>query len=234
MQLRDIARLAACPIFSGIEPGELAEGLAAIPHSLKSFAEKSVVLLAGCKYTSLHILIEGEAYAEMTSDEGKVVRVESFKAVEALASAILFTPEQTLPVSVEAKTDCRFVVIPKDGLLLLCMRHQPILEALLGEIGRRVDTLTEKLKAAQFITLREKIADWLLRRCELSGSTMVHLEASRERMAELFGVARPSLSRELGALGRAGMLKLSGRDIEVLDVVALRRLRNLRSAASRR
>ncbi len=234
MQLRDIARLASCRIFSGIEPGKLAEGLAAIPHSLKSFAEKSVVLLAGCKYASLHILIEGEAYAEMTSDEGKVVRVESFKAVEALASAILFTPEQTLPVSVEAKTDCRFVVIPKDGLLLLCMRHQPILEALLGEIGRRVDTLTEKLKAAQFITLREKIADWLLRRCELSGSTMVHLEASRERMAELFGVARPSLSRELGALSQAGMLKLSGRDIEVLDVVALRRLRNSRSAASRR
>ena len=234
MQLRDIARLASCSIFSGIEPGELAESLLATPHSLKNFGGKSVILLAGCKYTSLYILIEGEAYAEMTSDEGKVVRVESFKAVEALASAILFTPQQALPVSVEAKTDCRFVIIPKDGVLRLCMRHQQVLEALFGEIGRRVDTLTEKLKAAQFITLREKIADWLLRRYELSGSTLVHLEASRERMAELFGVARPSLSRELGALSRAGMLKLSGRDIEVLDPAALRSLRNSRRTAARR
>lgn len=234
MLLRDIARLASCRIFAGIEPGELAESLAVIPTSLKSFSEKSVILLAGCKYAALYVLIEGEAHAEMTSDEGRVVRVESFRAVEALASAILFTTEQILPVSVEAKTDCRFVVIPKDSLLRLCMTHKPLLEALLGEIGARVDTLTEKLKAAQFISLRERIADWILRRCELSGSTIIHVEASRERMAELFGVARPSLSRELGVLRRFGILKLSGRDIEVLDPGALRRLRSARSPSKRR
>ena len=211
--------------------GEKPFGHTSLPQE---FAEKSVVLLAGCKYTSLYILIEGEAYAEMTSDEGKVVRVESFKSRGGPRLGHPFHAEQALPVSVEANTDCRFVIIPKDGVLRLCMRHQQLLEALLGEIGKRVDTLTEKLKAAQFITLKEKIADWLLRRYELSGSRLVHLEASRERMAELFGVARPSLSRELGALSRAGMLKLSGRDIEVLDPVALRRLRNSRQAAARR
>lgn len=234
MQLRDIARLASCDIFAGIDPGELAKSLEEIPHSLKSFSEKSLILLSGCQYSSLYVLIEGEAFAEMTSDEGKIARVESFKAVEALATAILFSPRQILPVSVEAKTDCRFVTLPKEGLLNLCMRHKPLLEALLGEIGTRVDTLTERLKAAQFVSLREKLADWLLRRHELSGATTIHVEASRERMAELFGVARPSLSRELGALQRLGLLSLSGRDIELLDIGALRRIRNSRPVLSRR
>lgn len=234
MELRDIARLASCTIFSGVDPGDLAESLAAIPHSLRSFTENSLVLLAGCKYSSLYILLEGEAWAEMTSDEGKVVRVESFKAGESLAAAILFTEGQTLPVSVEARTACRFVVIPKEGLLALCMRHKAILEALLGEMGARLATLTDRLKAAQFISLREKLADWLLRRMELSGSTGLHLEATRERMAELFGVARPSLSRELGALRRLGILEFSGKEIRIIDTGALRRLRNSRSSASSR
>ena len=234
MELRDIARLASCPIFSGLDPSDLAGSLASIPHSLRSFGENSLVLLAGCRYSSLHVLIEGEAWAEMTSDEGKVVRVESFKAGESLAAAILFTEGQTLPVSVEARTVCRFVVIPKEGLLALCMRHKAILEALLGEMGARLATLTDRLKAAQFISLREKLADWLLRRMELSGSPILRLEATRERMAELFGVARPSLSRELGALRRLGILEFSGKEIRIIDTGALRRLRNSRGPASSR
>lgn len=173
-----------------------------MPHSVKAFAANSVILLAGCRYSSLHVLIEGEAYAEMTSDEGKVVRVESFRAVEAL--------------------------------LRLCVAHKPILEALLGEIGTRVNTLTERLRAAQFVSLREKLADWLLRRCELSGSATIRLEATRERMAELFGVARPNLSRELGALRRSGILELSGREIRIRNIAALRRLRNAKSISPRR
>jgi len=234
MQLRDIALLSSCRIFRGIEPQELSVSLSAIHYSLKIFDSNSIVLLAGCKYSSLHILIEGEAYAEMTSDEGKVVRVESFKAVEALAAAILFTGEQSLPVTVIAKTGCRFITLPKEGLLALCMKHKPILEALLGEIGGRVDTLTEKLRAAQFISLRQKLADWILRRRELSGSDTIRLEATRERFAELFGVARPSLSRELGALRRLGLLEFSGREIVVKDPVALRRIRNSRATSVKR
>ena len=234
MQLRDIACLSSCRIFRDVDPRELAASLSSIPHSLKAFECNSLILLAGCRYSSLYILIEGEAYAEMTSDDGKVVRVESFKAVEALASAILFTAEQSLPVSVIAKTDCRFVALTKEGLLALCMKHKPILEALLGEIGTRVDTLTEKLKAAQFITLREKLADWILRRCELSGSDTIRLEATRERIAELFGVARPSLSRELGVLRHLGIVEFSGREIVLKDPAALRRIRNSRTLSGKR
>ncbi len=234
MELRDIARLASCPIFSGVDPGDLARSLATIPHSIRRFDENSIILLSGCKYSALYVLIEGEAWAEMTSDDGKVVRVESFRAGESLAAAILFTKGQILPVSVEAQKACRFVIIPREGLLALCMKHKAILEALLGEMGDRLSTLTDRLKAAQFISLREKLADWLLRRMELSGSPILRLEATRERMAELFGVARPSLSRELGALRQLGVLDFSGREIRITDARALRKLRNSRASSSSR
>lgn len=229
MHLRDMALLASCTLFSGLEPARLSASLADVPHSLASFRANTLILLAGCRYSALHILIEGEAFAEMTSEEGKVVRVESFKAVEALASAILFSGSQILPVSVVAKTDCRLAVIPKDGFMELCMRHKPILEALLKDIGGRLDMLTQKLKAAQFVTLREKIADWLLRRREHSGSDTIRMEATRERMAELFGVARPSLSREFGVLAKMKLLEFKGREVRILDARGLQKIRNSRS-----
>jgi CRP-like cAMP-binding protein len=228
MEQRDVARLAACMIFKGLDPRDLERSLTGLPHSTRSFESGTVVLLAGCRYAALHVLLEGKAFAEMTSDEGKVVTVESFEAGEALASGILFTPGQVLPVSVETKTPCRFAILPRETLLSLCMQHRSVLEAVLGETGARINSLTEKLKAAQFAGLREKLADWLLRRMELSGSQVIRLEATRERMAELFGVARPSLSRELGFLQRAGIVHLEGRTIRILDEQALRRLKNRR------
>ena len=133
----------------------------------------------------------------------------------------------------EAKGACRFAVIPREGLLALCMEHKAVLEALLAEVGARVQTLSEKLRASEFISLREKLADWLLRRAELSGSASVRMEATRERMAELFGVARPSLSRELGALRKLGILERSGKEIKIRDLAALRRLRNGQASGRR-
>lgn len=234
VQIRDLARLAACTIFSGVEPNDLAASLASVRYLIRLYDKGSTILTAGSAYEALYVLLEGEAWAEMTSDEGKVVQVESFKAVEAFASAILFTPRRALPVTVLAKTECRVVSIDRDGLLTLCMRHRPILEALLSEVGSRLDTLADRLRAAQFISLREKLSDWLLRRRDLSGSNIVHMEATRDRLAELFGVARPSLSRELGALQREGVLELAGKDIRILDPEALRRARSRRACADRR
>jgi Mn-dependent DtxR family transcriptional regulator len=52
------------------------------------------------------------------------------------------------------------------------------------------------------------------------------LEASKERLASLFGVARPSLSRELGEMERRGLIRVEGREIAILDEQGLRELRS--------
>jgi CRP-like cAMP-binding protein len=53
----------------------------------------------------------------------------------------------------------------------------------------------------------------------------VRLDASKERLATLFGVARPSLSRELGELQRRGLVEVRGRTIAILDPAGLMRLK---------
>ncbi|HEY9053623.1 MAG TPA: Crp/Fnr family transcriptional regulator [Rectinemataceae bacterium] len=226
MDLRDQARLCSCSLFAGIDPRS--PGFLAPLASLQPrvYTAGNMILLAGCKYSSLHILLEGEAWAEMASEEGRVVRVESFSAVEALAAAILFTPSQRLPVSVVARTTCRIVAIPKDILLDLCSRHRPVLEAILAETGSRLESLADRMRSTQFSTLKEKLADWLLRRLELAGDGSIRLEASRERMAELFGVARPSLSRTLMAMRDEGLIDFSGRIIRIRDPKSLAEIRN--------
>ncbi len=230
MDDRDLARLCLSPLFSRVEPRDLAKAFSTLSHRVASYAAGTVALLAGCAYEELRIVLEGELAAEMTATEGRTVVVETIRAPEAVATAVLFSPNHVLPVNAIARVETRLAIIPRMSLLALCTRFPPVLEALLADMGARLSALAEKLRATQFATLRERLADWILRRIDLvpqeggGKPPMIRLEASKERLASLFGVARPSLSRELLEIQRRGIIRMEGRTIIVLDVAALRAL----------
>lgn|GEM_PF-501699 len=257
MDTRDIAKLATCSLFRAIPVERFAELIRTARWQDHRYPKDSLILLQGCVYTSLYILIEGAAYAEMSDDEGRCMRVETFAPVEALASAVLFAPKPVLPVTVGAQTECRVISFPRAELLKLCMSEKSILEACLSESGSRIQFLSERLRLTRFATLRQRIADWLLRkaqagvpgadalaRAETAGrstgagqgigastgpgrrAVRVKVEPTFEKMADLMGVARPSLSRELSRMKDDGLIEIEGRVIEIPSLNALRRVRS--------
>lgn len=222
--IRDLAQLGTSPLFEGVDVTEL--GRVVVRTNVRDFAAGRVVLLAGCAYTELRVILEGRCTAEMTSGEGKTVVVETLGPGAALATAVLFSPNGRLPVTLVAKSDLRLASMPKAELLEICGRFPPVLEALLADMGRRVAFLTDKYRSLSFASLRERIADWLLRSAERRPEGLeVRLETSKERLAEVFGVARPSLSRELGEFVARGLIDMKGRRISILDEAGLQALR---------
>jgi CRP-like cAMP-binding protein len=226
MDDRNIARLSACGLFSGVEASELKKSLARGGFSVRNFEEGAVIASAGTVCSSLMVLLEGEARAQMTNDEGKTFTVEILREKEAVAAAILFSDRSIMPVTLVAVRRTSVAILERETLVNLCLAHRSVLEALLKDMGGRLVFLAEKLRALQFATLRERLADWLLRRSQLADSPLVHLETSKERLAELFGVARPSLSRELGKMEKLKCIAVDGRGIRILDRAGLGALRS--------
>jgi CRP-like cAMP-binding protein len=216
MHDRDLAVLATSPLFSGVALEELGRLLEGARLALREFGEGSVLLLAGCTYDSLWILLSGSVSAEMMSVSGRTIRIESLRAPDALASAILFAPENSLPVTVRALEETRALAIPRETIIGLCQKNRAFLLNFLADSGQRIAALSERFRLMQFATLRERLADWLLRQSLRSGSSEVTLPSSKERLAETFGVTRPSLSRELGAMARDGLISVEGRTIGIL------------------
>jgi CRP-like cAMP-binding protein len=234
MDDRDLARLASSPLFAGTEVVDLAAFLAQRRVQVQSFAPGAVVLLSGCGYEDLRVLLEGQAEAEMASGGGRTLVVETFSPPEAIATAVLFSPDPILPVTVIAKTELRLASIPKAVLLAAAAAFPPVLAALLGDMGRRLAVLAEKYRAVSFTTLRERLADWLLRQAGrypplVAGGPSrlaLRLPESKERLSASFGVARPSLSREFAWFEDRGLIAMRGRDIDILDEAALERIRD--------
>ena len=216
MRTRDLAILATSPLFKGIPVEELESLLGPAGLALRDFAAGSILLLAGSAYDSLWILFEGSVSAEMMSVSGRTIRIESIRAPEPLASGILFAPENTLPVTVRAVEDTRALALPRETVIGLCRDSRAFLLNYLADSGSRIAALSERFRLMQFATLRERVADWVLRQAMRSASSEVTLPMSKERLAETFGVTRPSLSRELGAMARDGLIAVAGRSIVIL------------------
>lgn len=203
----DVAELAAL-----LEPGAIA---------LRGFARGNILLLAGCVYEKLWILLEGSVAAEMHSPSGKALRIETIAAPEAIAAAMLFSPDAILPVTVEALEDVRAALLPRETVIRLCQRNRAFLENYLRDAGSRIAAFSERFRLLQFSTLRGRLADWLLRQATRTGRDLVVLPSSKEKLAETFGVTRPSLSREILAMDAEGLIEARGREIRIADAARL-------------
>lgn len=95
---------------------------------------------------------------------------------------------------------------------------EAIQSTLLMLFAQKTYTMNRRLRIIGGGSLREKIARYLIDRQETDGQIQL---PSREDMADYLGVARPSLSREIGNMERDGIIKAAGRSIVVKNQKAL-------------
>lgn len=217
MNRRDLLSFSVSTLCRGVDVTDLQKLLSGVECRVEKHAKGSIVLLAGSRYDSLRIILEGEVSAEMHHPNGKVVTIENIAAPDPVAPAILFAPARALPVTVVAATDCRLLVLPLETVLDLCQRDRRFLLNFLTEIGGKISLFAEKFRLLEFSSLRKRIAAYLSPRLEEGELTLAF---PKEKLAEFLSVARPSLSRELSAMVAEGILDMDGRRIRVLDRAA--------------
>ena len=64
------------------------------------------------------------------------------------------------------------------------------------------------------------MAHFLLQQAEKQKDT-IELKSTQQQLADLFGVARPSLARVFGEMQREGLIRIQKKQITILDKTAL-------------
>jgi len=211
-----LKKLTRCHLFDGIDLPELQTLID--PHGcrLRTYHEGAMVAFRGDEYNDLWIVLEGSLSAQLLDYKGKVLKVETLSPVEPIATAILFAPERVLPVTLTAETDTTLCLIPRRMILRMMQANEHFLLNYLEDSGLRLTVLAEKLRLIQFSTIREKIASYLLDLADKQSTESPSVPVSKETLAEIFGVSRPSLSREFSRMVDEGILDQEGRRIHIL------------------
>lgn len=220
--IKQIAQqLRTCRLFKDFSGQELEELLTSSNCRLIKEHKGSLLRVQGSTYRELLVLTSGRLNARFNDYSGKSMLVETLVAPTPIAAGILFSDMPSLPVTIEADTDVTLVELDR-GLLLSCFRKsETMLLEYLEDMGSKLSFLAEKVRLASMASLRQKIADYLLRMRESKRDDEFTLPYTREKMAELFSVARPSLSREFSRMSEDGLLELDGPYIRLTDVQGL-------------
>lgn len=217
MQVAHFSALKNCHLFDKMQADTITRLFSGGGCTLHSYHSGAIIAFRGDTYSDLWIIVAGRIAAEFQDYSGKVLKVETLKESEAVATSILFAPENLLPVTLTAETEVHICSIPRTRVIKLLQQEEQFLTNFLQDNGLRLSILAEKLRLVQFSSIREKIASYLLDQADKQGTDSPQLTVTKETLAEIFGVTRPSLSREFSRLCGETILSQEGRQIHILE-----------------
>lgn len=96
-----------------------------------------------------------------------------------------------------------------------CDHHKQLIQNLYESMSTKEWMAVRKLNVLGFASVQERIAAWLLQEADLNDT--VALKTNREEQADYLCVARPSLSRTLMQMQKAGLIETGRKQIRILD-----------------
>jgi CRP/FNR family transcriptional regulator, dissimilatory nitrate respiration regulator len=211
-------------LFRGIDRLALRHLLEEISYRYDQYEKNQIIVMEGESLSGQLILLRGSVRAEMVNHTGKTIKIEDIESGRLLAPAFLFAKQHIYPVSLIANEYSETVYFIKRAFLRILQLNETVLNNYLEIISGRAYFLSEKIKFLAMQTIREKTACYLLELAKRAGSDTFKLTASQAKMAELFGVTRPALTRVLRDLHENCVIRIDGKRIHLPDKKKLSKL----------
>lgn len=181
--------------------------LAGSPNSLRKYQKGDFIALQGDPCRSLYLLYKGRVKAHMENDEGKQLVIDVLDAPEILAPAFIFGTNNRFPVNVEADSLCEVLCIDRQRFLVFMHENISVMQDFIREISDRAVFLSKKLNEFALQGLKGRLLNYI----QVYGS--IH---NQQEVANIMGVARPSLARALSELIAEKKIRVNDKSIEIL------------------
>lgn len=216
-----IPLLKKCSLAHGMSDEEVRELLASAQVSLREYPKGDIVFHEGDVPHSLYILLDGEVHILKDTFSGRRIFLSEINEPGDMFGEVYEVLKQPYDMYVETITPVRLLEISSklftwDAGGELSRSALKIQRNLMRIFARKAYFMHNKLKVLASGSLREKIVRFLF--IELQGKRELELTGSREFMAAYLAVTRPSLSRELSAMQRDGIIIVEGKSIKVVDM----------------
>lgn len=210
-----------CILFRGFDKDLLDHHIRSHYLRFKSYKKGEVIVHEGDPCTAIGIVREGTLELQTIYPSGKVLTLVRLNHGDIFGEAVIFGKEPLYPITVVAVTAVEIGFIYHDQLLDLFHHYPKALNNFLMVLSNKLTTMNRKIKNLSLDTIRKRVANFLLSQYKQTGKRMFQTKLSRKAMADLMGIQRPSLSRELIKMKEDGLIDYEGETFKILDLTAL-------------
>ncbi len=213
--------LQKCSLTDGMSEAEIRELLSLAQVRIREYAKGDIVFHEGEKPHCIYILLAGEVHILKDTFSGRQIFLSEIAEAGDMFGEVYEVLEKPYDMYVEAVKPTRVLEIASRLLSFdaggeLTQSALLVQRNLMRIFARKAYFMAGKLKVLASGSLREKIVRFLFQ--HLGGDGCIELAVSREFLAAYLAVTRPSLSRELSAMQREGILAVDGKAIKVVDM----------------
>lgn len=214
MNLRQI------PLFKNLTEKDLKILEENIKIEEKTYEKGSYIFNQGDIKGDLYFLIEGSILVAKFDSNGKRSIIQNFNNKGIFGEVYAYLNEP-FDFSALVQKKSKILVIKEFRNLINEFMPKSFLINYINLISKKCLILSQKNQITNQFTLRQKIANFLLIEEE---NNKIKLKQTREELADFLSTTRPSLSRELSNMADENIIKISGKDIYILDINLLKNL----------
>ena len=223
---QDLQILSGTKLFSGFSEDALRQLLALLRPSVAALPRGRTLWRMGDHVTQAGIVLSGRVEAWQYTVSGQAVLTASHEAGGLFGDVLMSAQTIVSPVELVTAADSRILFLSLTSLLAQCAEGGAdcarLIGNLLAEISEKYWTLQRRVRCLSIPNGKQRLAFYLTSQNAVSFT----LPLTREQMAQQLGMDRCALSRLLGQLRDAGLLRWHRSSFELLRPASLLAIAN--------
>ncbi len=181
-----------------------------------NYKKGTLIVQEGDSCTSIGFVLTGHLSIQQMSLKGELLTVKMFEANDAFGAALYSSLNPKYPFTLMTLKDSQVLYIPFEQIRRMLISSQIFNDNFIDFLSSRVMNFKEKLQMMQYKDVRSRLMLYLSNEYKNNGSTSFKLQHSKSAIADIIGVARPSVSRELKNMADDHIIHTSGQMITLL------------------
>lgn len=206
--------LAAIPYFRALPAADLRRVAA---HAVvRTVRRGERIFEEGAPADGLFVVMEGRVRLVRVSRGGREQVLHSEGPGATLGEVPLLDGGGYVATAV-ATEPSRLLYLPREAVVDACRRHPDVALGIIRVLARRVRSFAGLVEQLSLKDLTARTAGLLLAESRAAGRTTFELRATRDELAAALGTVRELVSRSLGRLRKAGLIRVAGRRVTIVD-----------------
>ena len=174
---------------------------------IKEFPANYTIELEGELSEYIGIILEGTIHVKAYSLAGKNFTITALEPGKIFGDILIFGSETHIyPGNLITTVPTKIAIIPNDDVKHFVFNDKIFLSNYLETLSDKVHDMNTKSKLLSQDTIRDKILFYLYQQKQIQFSDKIKLNMTKEELANLLFIQRPSLSRELIKMRDEGLI----------------------------
>ncbi|SCP99046.1 Crp/Fnr family transcriptional regulator [Anaerobium acetethylicum] len=211
-----ISKLSKADLFNGLSSSDL-ENLLDLNYCILSrYPRNTVIIQEEDLCRSIGFVLEGSLAVQQATSEGNVVTVKILEKNNSFGEALLFSSNPRYKFSLTSSSDSTIFYVPFDQTEKLLKASDVFSTNYIAFLSNRISEFKNTIKILAHKDVRTRLLIYLAGESRKAGSPVFELPHSKTEIADILGVARPSVSRELQRMQQDDLIRFEHRHMTIL------------------